>query len=165
MMKKILVLLVGILIISCSQSERKNQKTDVETTTVMEKSENFDWLLGKWKRSNEEKGKETFENWEKISETEYLGIGFTMQNGDTIKQEGIWLNKINGKWDLRVKVSQESEPITFNGISYHENEFTCINHELDFPNEIKYWKNGDKINATVSGEGMILSFEFERLKN
>ena len=57
-MKKILILLIGILIISCHQ--KKNEKTDVKPTTLIEKSENFDWLLGKWKRLNEEEGKETF---------------------------------------------------------------------------------------------------------
>ena len=51
------------------------------------KIENFDWLLGKWKRLNDEVGKETFENWNKISLSKYLGIGFTMQRGDTIKRE------------------------------------------------------------------------------
>ena len=85
-MNKILILLIGVLIISCNQSKKENQKTDVKSTTLTEKSENFDWLLGKWKRLNEEEGKETFENWKKIKETEYSGIGFTMQNGDTIKQ-------------------------------------------------------------------------------
>lgn len=32
-----------------------------------ESTENFDWLLGKWQRTNEKQGKTTFENWEKIT--------------------------------------------------------------------------------------------------
>ena len=162
-MKKILLLLIGILIISCNQSKKKNQQTDEKSIT--EKSENFDWLLGKWKRLNEEEGKETFENWKKVEETEYSGIGFTMQNGDTIKQEKIQLKKTNGKWNLTVKVPEEPESITFNGTSHTKNEFTCENTEIDFPNKIKYWKNGDKIYATVSGGEMELSFEFEKMND
>ena len=162
-MKKILILLIGILIISCNQTKKENKKTDVKSTTTVEISENFDWLLGKWKRLNEEEGKETFENWKKIRETEYSGIGFTMQNGDTIKQEKIRLTKINGKWNLNVKVPEESELITFNGISHNENEFTCENIEIDFPNKIKYWKNGNRINAMVSGGEMKIQFEFVKL--
>ena len=162
-MKKILILLIGILIISCNQTKKENKKTDVKSTTTVEISENFDWLLGKWKRLNEEEGKETFENWKKIRETEYSGIGFTMQNGDTIKQEKIRLTKINGKWNLNVKVPEESESITFNGISHNENEFTCENIEIDFPNKIKYWKNGNRINAMVSGGEMKIQFEFVKL--
>ncbi|MDE5421487.1 DUF6265 family protein [Ancylomarina sp. DW003] len=161
-MKKILIILIGTLLISCNQSKKKNQQIEEKSTTVTEKSENFDWLLGKWKRLNEKEGKETFENWEKIKETEYSGIGFTMQNGDTIKQERIRLTKTNGKWDLTVKVPEESESITFNGTSHNENEFTCENNEIDFPNKIKYWKNGQKINASVSNSEMEISFEFEK---
>ena len=148
---------------SCNQSKKEKQKEEIKSETMIEKSENFDWLLGKWKRLNEEEGKETFENWNKINETEYSGIGFTMQNGDTIKQEKIRLTKTSGKWNLTVKVPEESESITFNGISHNETEFTCENNEIDFPNKIKYWKNGNRINAMVSGAEMEIPFEFEKL--
>ena len=148
---------------SCNQSKKEKQKEEIKSETMIEKSENFDWLLGKWKRLNEEEGKETFENWNKINETEYSGIGFTMQNGDTIKQEKIRLTKTSGKWNLTVKVPEESESITFNGISHNETEFTCENNEIDFPNKIKYWKNGNRINAMVSGGEMEIPFEFEKL--
>ncbi len=162
-MKKTLILLVGILIISCNESNKENQNKNEESTNLMEKSENFDWLLGQWKRLNEEEGKETFENWDKISESEYSGIGFTMQEGDTIKQEKIQLNKVDGDWNLSVKVPEESESITFKMIQYGKNEFICENNEIDFPNKIKYWKNGDKINASVSNAEMEIPFEFEKL--
>ncbi len=164
-MRKILILLIGVLIISCNQSKKENQRTDVKSTTLIEKPENFDWLVGKWKRLNEEEGKETFENWKKVKKTEYSGIGFTMQNGDTIKQEKIRLIKSDGKWNLTVKLSEESESITFNGVSHNANEFTCENNENDFPNTIKYWKNENKINATISGDEMKILFEFEKLAN
>ena len=126
-------------------------------------SENFDWLLGKWKRLNEEEGKETFENWGKVSVNEYSGIGFTMQNGDTIKQENIQLIKVDKKWNLVVKVPDEAESITFKMTQFNEKEFVCENHEIDFPNKIKYWKNGYRINASVSNSEMEIPFEFERI--
>ena len=148
---------------SCNQTKKEKQKEGIKSETMIEKSENFDWLLGKWKRLNEEEGKETFENWNKINDTEYSGIGFTMQNGDTIKQEKIRLTKTSEKWNLTVKVPEESESITFNGISHNETEFTCENNEIDFPNKIKYWKNGNRINAMVSGGEMEIPFEFEKL--
>jgi hypothetical protein len=162
-MRKRLILLIGVLIMSCNQGKKQNKRTDVKSTTLTEKSENFDWLLGKWKRINDKEGKETFENWKKIKETEYLGIGFTMQNGDTIQQENIRLIKTNGKWNLIVKLSEEAESITFNGVSHNENEFTCENNENDFPNKIKYWKHENKINAIISGGEMKILFEFEKL--
>lgn len=159
-MKKTLILLFGILIISCNQTKKEKGETEIKSTTTIEK---FDWLIGKWQRLNEEEGKETFENWKKIKETEYSGIGFTMQNGDTIKQEKIRLTKINGKWNLTVKVPEESESIIFKGVSHNENGFTCENNEIDFPNRIKYWRNGERINALVSGGEMEIPFEFKKI--
>jgi len=160
-MKKILILLIGVLIFSCNQSKKESLK--MEATELTEKSGNFDWLLGEWERLNEEEGKNTYENWDKISNTEYAGIGFTMQNGDTIKQEEIRLIKINEKWDLTVKVPEEIESTSFKMTNYSENEFTCENKEIDFPNKIKYWKNGNKINASVSNSEMEIQFEFKKL--
>ena len=160
-MNRILILLIGILIISCSPNKKQELDIDEDSAKLTKINEDFDWLVGKWKRLNEEKGKETFENWDKIKETEYLGIGFTMQNGDTIKQEKIRLVKLNNNWNLEVQPQDEPEPITFKMTSYNGQEFICENKELDFPNKIKYWKNGEKINATVSGGEMKISFEFE----
>ena len=164
-MRKILaIVVIGALIISCNKNRNNEQKSNAKSTTIIEKEENFDWLLGKWKRLNEDKGKETFENWIKISETEYLGIGFTMQNGDTIKQENIRLFKSNGKWNLTVKVPEESESVTFNGTGHNVTEFTCENNEIDFPNKIKYWKIGKNLSASVSNSDMEILFEFEKIK-
>ncbi|MCW5518780.1 hypothetical protein J1N09_02950 [Aureitalea sp. L0-47] len=162
-MRKVMILLIGILILSCNETKKEDSKPTTKSTELTTETENFDWLLGKWKRLNEEAGKETFENWEKINENEYSGIGFTMQNGDTIKQENIRLIKSNEKWNLIVKVPEETESTAFTGISHNKNEFTCQNNEIDFPNKIKYWKNGDKINATVSNTEFEIQFEFEKL--
>lgn len=158
-----IVLLIAVATLtftSCEEKSKKDTKVKIEEKAV---SENFDWLLGNWKRNNEEEGKETFEVWNKINSSEYSGIGFTMQNGDTVKQENIKLIKIDRTWILEVQPQDEPSPITFNMTSYNEQEFTCENKELDFPKLIKYWKNGIKINALVSGDDMEISFEFERL--
>ena len=145
---------------SCVDNNNTGAKTKIEKKTT---NKNFDWLLGNWKRNNEEDGKETFEVWTKISSSEYYGIGFTMQNNDTLKQEKIRLVKSGGKWELEVQPQDELNPIIFNMTSYNDQEFICENKALDFPKLIKYWKNGNKINALVSGDDMEISFEFERM--
>ena len=162
-MNKTLLVLAGILIISCNQSKKENQKANTKSNTSSEITENFDWLLGKWKRLNEEEGKETLENWEKISNTEYAGIGFTMQNGDTLNQENMRLVQTDGKWDLIVNVPEELESVSFMGTEHNKSEFICENHEIEFPNKIKYWINGERLNATVSNSEMEIPFEFEKL--
>jgi len=155
-----IILLITVAILSFSSCTKKESKVKIEVKTI---NGNFDWLLGNWKRVNEAEGKETFEIWKKNSNSEYSGIGFTMQNNDTIKQERIQLIKLGEKWVLEVQPQDEPEPIRFNMTSYNQQEFICENKILDFPKLIKYWKNGNRINALVSGDDLELSFEFERI--
>ena len=162
-MKQILILFIGVALISCNQQAKESpEQTSTESAI---NSENFDWLVGKWKRLNEEEGKETFENWEKNSDTEYAGIGFTMQNGDTITQEKMWLTKVGEHWDVIVKLPGEDTSVTFKGTSHNESEFICENPENDFPNKIRYRKDGDKISASISNAEMEIPFEFGKLSN
>lgn len=165
-MNKIKILLIIIIILFFSSCTEKSKK-ETKEIKIEEKAENenFDWLLGNWKRLNEEKGKETFEIWNKNNNLEYSGIGFTIQNEDTIKQEVMKLIKIEKKWFLKVQPQDEPAPITFTMTSFSEQEFICENKELDFPKLIKYWKKGNKINALVAGDDMKISFEFEKFKN
>lgn len=158
LIKSVLLIITIVTIVSCNSTTKKTDNNSEKQV------ENFDWLLGNWERLHEEPGKETFENWNKISQNEYSGIGFTMQGSDTIKQEKIRIAKQNGKWILTVKVPEETESITFPITELKYNEFTCTNDSLYFPKQIKYWKNGEKINALVSGDSLKIDFEFERLK-
>lgn len=159
----LLIIITVLLFSSCTEKSKKETKE----IKIEEKktNKNFDWLLGNWKRLNEEKGKETFEIWNKESNLEYSGIGFTMQNADTIKKEIMKLIKIEKKWFLKVQPQDEPAPITFTMTSHNQQEFICENKELDFPKLIKYWKNGNKINALVAGDDMKISFEFEKLND
>lgn len=154
----IISIIMSFTFVSCNT----NSKT--KASSIDEKYENFDWLLGNWKRCNEEQGKETFENWRKVSNSEYFGIGFTMQDGDTIKQEKINLINQNGKWDLVVKVPEDTKSIIFKMTDLNKHSFTCENDSLDFPKLIKYWKDGLKIKALVAGKDLEIPFEFERIE-
>jgi len=58
----------------------------------------------------------------------------------------------------------ETEATAFKGTSHDADQFTCENNEIDFPNKIKYWRNGDKIHASVPNSEMKIAFEFEKLK-
>lgn len=160
--KSIILLLIGVLLFSCNKNDKISSENSYNKSEIISNEESFDWLLGEWKRNNEEASKETFEIWEKVSSSEYSGIGFTMQNGDTIKQEKIRLIKKNDEWHLIVKVPEESQSIIFNMVEMKSDEFTCKNDSLDFPKLIKYWKNGAKLNALVSGTDLEIQFEFER---
>lgn len=161
-MKKAALILIGILFFSCNQGKSENLQTTLESKVLEVKTENYDWLLGNWMRTNEKKGKETVENWNKVNDTTYSGIGFTLQNNDTIFKEKMNLMKVRGKWNLTVTVSQDAAPSVFKGIEHNENEFICENKENDFPNIIKYWKKGKNLNAEISGGETKVLFEFEK---
>jgi len=168
-MKKAFILCIGILFISCKQNE-KSKTSDIAVKST-EVTDNFDWLLGDWKRSNEEAGKETFESWDKISKTEYVGSSFTMQKGDTIYQEKFRLVKSKNNWSFKIQLQGEVVPSSFKMTSFNGQEFICENKQLNFPNKkldspnkIKYWINGDKLNASVSGTNIKLQFEYLKLK-
>lgn len=165
-MKTIFILLTSIFVLSCNQktNQIENLETKSNTNDEIEMAGNLDWLTGNWKRLNEEDDKETFENWEKISSSEYAGIGFTMQKGDTISQEKMDIIQKNGKWTLYVKMPYENEATTFEMMELKNNEFTFVNDTIDFPNKIQYWIEGDKMNAKISNAEMEIPFVFEKIK-
>ena len=77
-MKKVILLFVLIVMLfSCKE---KTTSATKKQELKIKKKQNFDWLLGNWERTNDEKGKKTYENWDKKSDIEYVGIGFTMKN-------------------------------------------------------------------------------------
>ena len=163
-MKKIMFFWISILIFSCNPIEKNTPKTEaakVENSTTVE---SFDWLLGDWFRLNEKEGKETFETWKKINEREYAGIGYTMQNDDTIQQENMSLRNSKGTWDLLVSLDKEDDAVDFIGTSLDKNEFTVENKENEFPKKIKYWIEGQTLKATISNAELSIHFEFEKLK-
>ena len=120
--------------------------------------------MGDWFRLNEKEGKETFETWKKINEREYAGIGYTMQNDDTIQQENMSLHNSKGTWDLLVSLDKEDDAVDFIGTSLDKNEFTVENKENEFPKKIKYWIEGQTLKATISNAELSIPFEFEKLK-
>ena len=72
-MNRILILLIGILIISCNQNKKEKTKGDSNISEQIENSQNFDWLLGNWKRLDEEEGNIAVTWSDLLSDTIYLG--------------------------------------------------------------------------------------------
>lgn len=166
-MKKAIVILIGLCILSCSQE--KSSKPDLQTdgtehNNIIENDEQFNWLVGNWKKLDNDTENKTFENWNKKTNTTFLGHGFIMKELDTIWQEKMTLIKNDSTWVLKVETPGNDDLVKFKLTEYNHNSFTVTNPEHDFPKEIKYWKNENKLNATVKGDGHELQYEFERLK-
>ncbi|MCU4164954.1 DUF6265 family protein [Carboxylicivirga caseinilyticus] len=146
-----MIVILLILSVSC-----KNRPT--------ESKDNFDWMLGSWIRTNEQENRLTFENWEKHSDSEYTGFGFTLENNDTIWQENIKLIKKDGEWSFDVTGQGESNSTNFKLIRIEEQCFVCENQLNEFPKIIEYSKNGDLLKATISGNNMKVDFDFEEYR-
>lgn len=146
MMKKLLLLLLlGLLLNSCQH-----------------KKDHFDWLTGNWTRMNEAEGQVTREIWKKISDKEYQGLGFTIQQQDTVFKEEIALLQENENWVFRVTGVQE-EPVDFPLSSFNDSEFIAENAQNEFPKKIHYKAENRQLIATISaGDEEGIKFIFKK---
>ena len=151
--------LIMIFLFSCNEGDKANETRKASATI-----EAFNWLVGDWERTNEKPDKATYESWQKLDETKYIGIGFTLQNKDTIWKENVRLVREKNTWNFEVTGGDDLVPTVFRLTSIEKGKFVCENSENEFPKKIEYKKEGDKIKAMISGGDMEIPFEFERKK-
>ena len=125
----------------------------------------FSYLLGSWKRTNEEAGKETFEHWSKINDELYIGLGFTMMASDTIWKEDVKLHRSEDHWHFEVMGQGDSIPTPFKVTIIQAAAFECYNPVNEFPKTIRYWRDGALLKATISDGETEIPFEFTKLDN
>jgi hypothetical protein len=156
-MKNAFLIVLVLFCLGCEQKEKENK----EESQAVSIEKNFDWLIGNWERINEKEGKQTYENWVKLNDGAYRGIGFTIKDNDTVWQESIWLNKASETWNFEVKGKSDPMPTVFMVTAIEEGSFICENEENEFPKKIRYSKGENGIVAAISGGDMEILFEFE----
>lgn len=124
---------------------------------------NFDWLIGTWKRINEAEGRQTYEHWKKVNDTELKGWGYTLVAADTVWQESIRLIKSKDSWNFEVIGQDAVEPVIFKVTQIDMESFTCENKANEFPKKIRYAKVEKGLNAVISGDGKVVLFQFVRI--
>lgn len=160
MKKQISIFIALMFIISCSP-EKGNQPEKIVQKT---EENNFDFLLGNWQRTNDEAGKQTFENWTKENDTLYLGNSFTLQENDTIWQELVRLSPIDGVWFFQVSMPKSNQSTNFKVTEQTTSSFTCENPQNEFPKIIDYSMKGNHLYAEISAGENSVSFDFIKLK-
>ncbi|MEH6681751.1 MAG: DUF6265 family protein [Sediminicola sp.] len=149
-----------LLLFLCCKETRNN----TAPSKNIHQDPTLDWLVGSWARTNDDVGNSTYEHWKKVSDTEYMGLGCTLQKKDTVWQEIIRLVKRDGKWSFGAKSPQEDGYTIFPLIRLDENGFICGNDANEFPKRIAYQlSDSDHLKAVVSGGGPEIRFEFERI--
>lgn len=156
-MKALIFVAIAISVFSCKQEKKINQRERASDP-------HFEWLTGDWFRINEQEGRQTYEIWSKKNEIEFAGFSYTLQNLDTIWQERIRLAKTDTGWTYEVTGKATPGPTVFRLTKIEENGFICENPENDFPVRIRYFAEGDKMTAIISGESREIPFEFEKVK-
>lgn len=155
-MKKFVYLIAGIILIGCSQHNQQIIDEDNKT--------NLDWFVGNWIRTNEDPDMQTFENWKKISDHEYLGFGYTLKENDTVFQEKMEFIENEGTWILHVTMPKNPQPTSFKVTEITDSTMVCVNEKNDFPNKIHYWKDEATLKATISNQELEMLFVFEKIK-
>lgn len=140
-MRKLVFLLFCIGLISCAKEELKKP----------------DFLVGYWNRTNNNPGSLTYEIWD----TDFTGIGFTMQQSDTVFKEILSIVKINDTLVLKVEGVNET-PTLFKFTEQSETSFTCENPENEFPKKIRYFMDGDLLKAVISANKDSVEFAFQK---
>jgi hypothetical protein len=148
-MKNLLIILtVLIFIFSC---EKKSKKVI--------KDKNLDFLLGNWKRIDNQPGTFTFESWKKVKENVYYGVGYTLKDSDTISKEIMEIEKLNNQWNLKVTFGKDL-PVNFYIEKYSNQHFIAENPENDFPKLINYSFKRDTIFAYIQADSIKVPFTF-----
>lgn len=160
-MKKALILAaVAIVFCSCKDGKKATAIETVQPQKEVVQTASMDWLLGDWVRTNDQKGRATFESWKKINKDQYKGIGYTLVQTDTISKEYMKLEQIQGQWSLFVRTSDDAVTVQFDVVSLQEQAFVCVNEAHDFPTHIAYQREGKTLKAKVSNKEMEIDFSF-----
>ena len=157
-MKKLLIVFLTLMSISSCQSNRRDHPHERDSVSL----ENFDWLIGSWIRNNDKEENITYEYWSKSSSTEYIGLGCTLHNSDTIFKENLRLLKTGEKWNLEVSGVNEN-PTRFLILSHSKSSFECENKNNDFPKNIEYALRDNILLAKISDDNTEIKFSFDRM--
>ena len=129
-----------------------------------EEFKKLDWLEGTWTRTNVEPGRSAYEKWQKISTSEWSGLGVNMKGDDTTFIEKLKLVIKAYNIYYVADIVENKEPVYFKLTSITDDGFVCENAQHDFPKKISYKKDGEKVRATISGDGKSIDYLFEKEK-
>ena len=97
----------------------------------------FDWLVGTWEGVNNTENEQSFEVWEKLGKDTYKGIGYSLEDGDTVFMEKLSIENINGVPHYTADVAENEKPVHFEMIKVSNSGFICANPDHDFPKQIE----------------------------
>lgn len=109
---------------------------------------------GKWKMISD--NTEYFEEWKLLNENELSGVSFSIEEGDIILSERLFLKKFDDTWAY-IALPTNQNITLFALTNFSDKKFVFENKEHDFPQKIIYEFHTDgmltaTIEGTVNGE-------------
>ena len=144
------------LFVSSNKVLIKAQSTDLTA---------FEWLIGKWERTDTRVEHQSFEAWIRVSDSLYTGTGWTMNGKDSIFVEGLRLFTSEKSYFYEATVTNNSGPVRFEMIRWDDSGFESVNPEHDFPKKIRYhFDQIGNLKVTISDQKKEIHFQFRKLE-
>jgi len=127
----------------------------------------FSLLLGRWASADTSSAQ--IEEWERISDSLFVGRGYILEGGDTTFFETLEIRKENNRWTYFAKVKQLNgeEVIPFGLYKQSHQRVEFINNSHDFPKKIGYELISDTelqayIEGPRNGQNVRILFDYEK---
>ena len=122
----------------------------------------LNWLQGQWNRLQLPAGRSGHEHWIKMAGRKLKGWGISMKGTDTTFAEKLSIIVKDNHIFYVAETADNKKPVYFTMTAITNNSFECENPTHDFPKKIIYRLKGNRIKATISGNGKTVDFVFEK---
>ena len=121
--------------------------------------EDVGWLSGCWAFTRN--GRHVVEQWMAPEGGTLIGVARTVANGKTVEYEFLLIRSGANGLEYVAKPSGQPEG-TFTATRVTATEVVFENPAHDFPKRIRYEQNGDRLIATIDGDGKGATWEYRR---
>jgi hypothetical protein len=118
------------------------------------------WLAGRWESTDNKPGQTGSETWSAVSAGKMSGFAVTLKGKDTVFVEHSTLEIKGSDIFYNAQVTGSAKPVPFKLTSVTDDSFVCENPQHDFPKKIAYKLTGNRIYATISGNGKTIPYNF-----
>lgn len=123
--------------------------------------ESLDWLLGHWHRTGLPVGRAGHERWEAAGGG-LAGVGTLQRDGATVFEEKLRIEADGSDVFYVADVPGNAAPVRFRLAEQSASSVAFENPDHDFPQRIAYRRDGERLLASISGDGREVGFAFER---
>jgi hypothetical protein len=149
-MKNQLLITLGMLLATATYAQKD----------ASVKFKKLHWLAGRWERTNNKPGQSGSETWSGVSAGKMSGFAVTLKGKDTVFVERSTLEIKGDDIFYNALVTGSAKPVPFKLTSVTDDSFVCENPQHDFPKKISYKLTGNRIYATISGNGKTIPYNF-----